>query len=92
MVQSLAAVHIAAECDNIAVEVSTAVTDPWATWQGPAMVLGPERVLLGSDAPLHQVALNLLKIDLLDMPVEWKRLMLGGNLARLVPFAVAAVA
>lgn len=86
MVQSLSAVHIAEQADNISVEVSTTVTDPWATFEGPAKVLGHERVLLGSDAPLHQIALNLLKLDLLEVPTEWRRAMLGGNLARLVPF------
>lgn len=86
MVQSLTAVHIAEQSDNISVEVSTAVTDPWATFEGPAKVIGHERVLFGSDAPLHQVALNLLKLDLLEVPDEWRRAMLGGNLAKLVPF------
>ena len=90
MVQSLTAVHIAEQSDNISVEVSTAVTDPWATFEGPASVLGHERVLFGSDAPLHQVALNLLKLDLLEIPLDWRRAMLGGNVARLVRFDVPA--
>jgi predicted TIM-barrel fold metal-dependent hydrolase len=47
-------------------------------------MLGPERVILGSDAPLHHVALNLLKLDLLDMDDEWRRLMLGGNMQRIL--------
>lgn len=92
MVQTLAAVHIAAEVDNIAVEVSTAVTDPWATFEGPARILGPDRVLFGSNAPLHQPALDLLKLDLLDLPVDWKRAILGGNALRLVPFEFSSPA
>lgn len=84
MVQTLAAARIAAECPNIAVEVSTTVSDPGATYLGPAELLGPERVLFGSDAPLHQAALNLLKLDLLEMPDEWRALMSGGNLLRLL--------
>ena len=84
MVQTLAAAKIAAECPNIAVEVSTTVSDPGATYLGPAELLGPERVLFGSDAPLHQAALNLLKLDLVEMPDEWRALISGGNLLRLL--------
>lgn len=84
MVQTLSAAKIAAECPNIAVEVSTTVTDPGATYFGPAEILGPERVLFGSDAPLHQAALNLLKLDLLEMPDAWRALIAGGNLLRLL--------
>jgi predicted TIM-barrel fold metal-dependent hydrolase len=89
MVQSLTAAHIAKQCDNIAVEVSTAVTDPWATYEGPAGILGPERVLIGSDAPLHQLELNLLKLDLLTVSTEWRRAFLGENLRRLVRLPAA---
>lgn len=98
MVQTLAAAKIAAECPNIAVEVSTTVTDPGATYLGPAEILGPERVLFGSDAPLHQAALNLLKLDLVEMPDEWRALISGGNVLRLLgrdarrPFSSAAPA
>lgn len=84
MVQTLAAAKIAAECPNIAVEVSTTVSDPGATYLGPAQILGPERVLFGSDAPLHQAALNLLKLDLVEMPDEWRALISAGNLLRLL--------
>lgn len=84
MVQTLAAAKIAAECTNIAVEVSTTVTDPGATYLGPTNILGPERVLFGSDSPLHQPALNLLKLDLVEMPDEWRALISGGNLLRLL--------
>jgi uncharacterized protein len=89
MLQSLAAAKIAARASNISVEVSTTVTDPWATFLGPARLLGPKRVLFGSDAPLHQPALNLLKLDLLEMPTEWRRAMVGGNLAEMLGTAVS---
>jgi predicted TIM-barrel fold metal-dependent hydrolase len=88
MLQSLAAAKIASRVPNIAVEVSTTVTDPWATFSGPAEILGPERVLFGSDAPLHQPALNLLKMDLLEMPIEWRRAMIGGNVAAMLGASV----
>jgi predicted TIM-barrel fold metal-dependent hydrolase len=84
MVQTLAAAKIAAEYPNISVEVSTTVSDPGATYLGPAQILGPERVLFGSDAPVHQAALNLLKLDLVEMPDEWRALISGGNLLRLL--------
>jgi predicted TIM-barrel fold metal-dependent hydrolase len=88
MLQSLAAAKIATRAPNISVEVSTTVTDPWATFLGPARLLGSKRVLFGSDAPLHQPALNLLKLDLLEMPIEWRRDMIGGNLAEMLGSAV----
>lgn len=88
MLQSLAAAKIASRAPNISVEVSTTVTDPWATFSGPAEILGPERVFFGSDAPLHQPALNLLKMDLLEMPIEWRRAMIGGNLVAMLGSAI----
>jgi predicted TIM-barrel fold metal-dependent hydrolase len=83
-VQGNQSAQLVKDVPNIILETSTTVTDPWATFLGPAEMLGPERVILGSDAPLHHVALNLLKLDLLDMDDEWRRLMLGGNMQRIL--------
>jgi predicted TIM-barrel fold metal-dependent hydrolase len=83
-VQGNQSAQLVKDVPNLILETSTTVTDPWATFLGPAEMLGPERVILGSDAPLHHVALNLLKLDLLDMDDEWRRLMLGGNMQRIL--------
>jgi predicted TIM-barrel fold metal-dependent hydrolase len=84
LLQSSGAVDIAAGAPNIVVDGSETVTDPYATYLGPAERLGPERVLLGSGEPVHQIALALLKLDLLEMPDEWRRAIAGLNLARLL--------
>lgn len=83
-VQNLSIARLAASVDNIVLDVSTTVTDPAATYLEPARILGPERVCYGSNAPIHPLAPNLLKMDLLEMEDDWRRLMLGGNLQRLL--------
>lgn len=87
MLQSLAAVEIAADVDNIIVEGSATVTDPSATYLEPARMLGPERVLYGSNEPIHQMALSLLKLDLIDIPRDWRELIAGRNLVRILGLA-----
>jgi predicted TIM-barrel fold metal-dependent hydrolase len=84
MLQTGAAAEIAARAGNISVEVSGTVTDPWATYRGPSELLGPDRVIFASDSPLHQPALNLLKLDLLEMERPWREAILGRNLLRLL--------
>lgn len=83
-VQNLSIARLAKAVDNVILDVSTTVTDPAATYLEPAKILGPERVCFGSNAPLHPMAPNLLKIDLLEMDDEWRQLMLGGNIQRLL--------
>lgn len=88
MLQSLAAVEIAADVHNIVVEGSATVTDPAATYLEPARMLGPERVLYGSNEPIHQMALSLLKLDLVDLPHDWRELIAGSNLMRILGLPV----
>ena len=84
-VQRLTIPRIASDVDNLILESSSTTTDPWATYAGPALMLGPERIVYGSDAgPFHHNAINLLKIDLLDLDSETKRLILGGNVIRVL--------
>jgi predicted TIM-barrel fold metal-dependent hydrolase len=45
---------------------------------------GPRRVLFGSDGPWLHPGLELAKIRLLGLPVAQRRLVVGGNLRRLV--------
>jgi len=87
MLQSLSAVELAADVDNIMVEGSATVTDPSATYLEPARILGPERVLYGSNEPIHQMALSLLKLDLVNLPPDWRELLAGGNLMRILGLA-----
>ena len=84
MLQSLSAVELAADVDNVMVEGSATVTDPSATYLEPARILGPERVLYGSNEPIHQMALSLLKLDLVDLPREWRELVAARNLLRIL--------
>lgn len=83
-VQNLSVAKLATAVDNVMLDVSTTVTDPAATFLEPAKILGPERICYGSNAPLHPMAPNLLKLDLLEMDDAWRRMMLGGNLQRLL--------
>jgi predicted TIM-barrel fold metal-dependent hydrolase len=84
MLQSHEAVKIAAQVPNVLVDGSDTVTDPYATYHGPALVLGPERVLFASGEPVHQVALGLLKLDLLPLEESWRAAISGGNLLRIL--------
>lgn len=88
-VQRLTIPQIAMEVENVVLESSGTTTDPWATYLGPALLLGPHRVVYGSDAgPFHHNALNLLKIDLLDLDDRTKRLILGENVLRILKIDV----
>lgn len=89
MLQSLEAARIAEQAPNILVDGSDTVTDPFATYLGPARLLGPERVVFASGEPVHQVALGLLKTDLLPLDDDWRRLVLGGNLLRILGLATS---
>jgi predicted TIM-barrel fold metal-dependent hydrolase len=83
--QDLSFARAAAQVPNLMLEGSSTTTDAYGTFQGPAEVLGPERVLFASDAgAFHHPAINLLKIDLLPMAREWKAKVLGENLLRLL--------
>jgi predicted TIM-barrel fold metal-dependent hydrolase len=77
--------RIAMDVNNLILETSCTSTDPWATFAGPALLLGPERVVYGSDAgPSHHNAVNLFKLDLLDLDQRTKRLILGENMLRIL--------
>jgi predicted TIM-barrel fold metal-dependent hydrolase len=83
--QDLSFARAAADVPNVLLEGSSTATDAYGTFEGPAVVLGPERVLYASDAgPFHHPAVNLLKIDLLNMDRTSKARILGLNACRLV--------
>jgi predicted TIM-barrel fold metal-dependent hydrolase len=89
-IQDLSIGRIPLPVPNLILEGSSTTSDAYGTFQGPATILGPTRIIFGSDAaPFHHPAINLLKIDLLDMPDEWKALILGGNMVRVLTLNVA---
>jgi uncharacterized protein len=81
---SMVPAEIATQASNVILESSCTTTDPWGTFTGPALLLGPERVVFGSDggAFMHP-AVNLLKIDLAGLDDRSKRLILGENMLTL---------
>ena len=46
--------------------------------------LAPEKLLFGSDGPLVDSRVELYKIRLLKLPKEKERLILGGNILRIL--------
>lgn len=82
--QNMTGATLAAEVPNVYLETSSTKSDPFATFEGPARILGAERVLLGSNQPLHHVALNLRKLELTSLAEDEKDLIRGSNFLRLV--------
>jgi predicted TIM-barrel fold metal-dependent hydrolase len=73
---------------NVWAEVSG--SDPTAGFVEMAVrELGPERVVFGSDAGGRSFASQLAKVHSADLPEEASRLILGGNLRRLLHDALA---
>ena len=65
--------------------VDLAGSDPSAGFTEMAMrELGAERVIYGSDVPGRSFASQLAKVKGADIPDEAKRLILAGNLKRLL--------
>lgn len=85
--QNMNGATLASEVENIYLESSCTKSDPFAIFEGPARILGAERILLGSNGPLHHVALNLLKLELTGLSEEEKTLIRGQNFLRLVGMA-----
>lgn len=69
---------------NVCAEVCG--SDPTAGFVEMAVrELGPERVVFGSDAPGRSFASQLAKVLSAEIPEAHKRLILGGNLRRVLP-------
>ena len=49
-------------------------------------MVGPEKVLFGSDYPLLPVSRYLKDMEQANLPVEWREMILGGNLAGLMGY------
>src|SRR5690606_6712656 len=65
--QKMGGATLAAETQNIYIETSCVKSDPFAIFEGPAKILGADRVLIGSNAPLHHIAVNLASLQLTDL-------------------------
>ena len=71
--------------DSGIVAAHLAGSDPEAGFTEMAVrELGAERVIYGSDVPGRSFASQLAKVQGADIPHEAKRLILGGNLKRLL--------
>jgi len=78
--QDLSFAFAARDVPNVVLEGSSTATDAYGTFQGPAEVLGYDRVLFAADAgAFHHPAVNLLKLDLLDLDPNTKAHILGLN-------------
>jgi uncharacterized protein len=47
-------------------------------------MVGPEKIIFGSDYPLLPVSRYIKEMEAADLPADWRAMMLGGNLARLL--------
>lgn len=86
--ESLAVPYMVKDVPNVVLETSATTTDPYAVVKAPVEILGPERVMWGSDGGsfLHP-ELELLKVDLAGLDPEAKRMVLGANAARIFGFS-----
>jgi predicted TIM-barrel fold metal-dependent hydrolase len=90
--QDLSFAHAARDVPNVVLEGSSTTTDAYGTFQGPAEVLGPDRVLFAADAgAFHHPAVNLLKLDLLDLERATKARILALNALRIFKITATAI-
>jgi len=77
------AMYVAQKEPNIILETSA---QPWThrIIRVAADKIGIDRVIYGSDAPLHHPRVELTKIEVAGLPAEDKAKVLGGNIARLL--------
>jgi predicted TIM-barrel fold metal-dependent hydrolase len=77
------AIYVAQKEPNIVLETSA---QPWThrIVRGAADKIGIDRVIYGSDAPLHHPRVELTKIDVAGLTPDDKAKVLGGNIARLL--------
>jgi len=90
--QDLSFAHAARDVPNVVLEGSSTTTDAYGTFQGPAEVVGADRVLFAADAgAFHHPAVNLLKLDLLDLERATKERILGLNALRIFNISGPAI-
>jgi predicted TIM-barrel fold metal-dependent hydrolase len=84
LVQSVGGARMAEPAANVILDTSTTTTDPVATYRCTIDVVGPDRVVLGSAAPLHHIALNLAKLDIVRLGAEEEAGVVGGTMLGLL--------
>ena len=73
-----------ADCPNLVVDTSGG--DPeWGMVEAAVDILGPARVVFGSDAPIRHFAVQMGKTLGTDLSAEIKRDILWNNTVRLLP-------
>jgi predicted TIM-barrel fold metal-dependent hydrolase len=77
------AIYVAEKESNVILETSA---QPWThrIVRVAATRIGIDRIVYGSDAPLHHPKVELAKIEVAGLTDEEKRKILGGNMARLL--------
>jgi len=91
-IQDLSFAYAAADVPNVILEGSSTTTDAYGTFQGPAEVIGADRVLFAADAgAFHHPAVNLLKLDLLELDRATKERIFGLNALRVFNIPEASI-
>ena len=81
--QDLSFAYAARDVKNVMLEGSSTTTDAYGTFQGSSEVVGADRVLFAADAgAFHHPAVNLLKLDLLELDRATKAQIFGLNALR----------
>jgi len=77
------AIYVAQKESNVILETSA---QPWThrIVRVAADKIGIERIIFGSDAPLHHPRVELTKIEVAGLAPEDKAKVLGGNIARVL--------
>jgi predicted TIM-barrel fold metal-dependent hydrolase len=77
------AIFVARKCPNVVLETSA---QPWThrICRTVMDTVGVTRLVFGSDAPLHHQEIELRKVQMASLSEEELRLVLGGNIARIV--------
>lgn len=80
---SLEAIKVARKHDNIFLETSTCHYEKFLSYA--IKILGSNRILFGSDFPYSNIILEISKITQLNIPMDDKSKILGGNASLLLP-------
>jgi hypothetical protein len=80
------AIYVAEKEPNVILETSA---QPWThrILRVAAARIGIQRIVFGSDTPLHHPKVELAKIDVAGLSAEHRALVLGGNMERLLGLA-----
>ena len=77
------AIYLAEKYDNVYLDTSVG-SDIFENLQLAVKRAGPEKILFGSDAPVYHPAVELKKIELLDISEKERALILGDNIKKIL--------